>query len=72
MFEVIAAFAAGAASCFVALYLSAILRRRDRPAHGENSKTDVGETVVAVLNGRPIVGRTLFQRLIRRSDHAHP
>ena len=70
MIEIAMAFAAGAATCFAALYLSAILRRRERPAHGENSKTDVGETVVAVLNGRPVVPRSLFQRLTRRFQHA--
>ena len=46
MIELAIAFAAGAATCFAALYLSAIRRRRrPRAARGENSKTRVGETV---------------------------
>ena len=73
MIEIAIAFAAGAASCFAALYLSAVRRRR-RPqaARGENSKTRVGETVVAIVNGREIVAPTLRQRLARRFQNAHP
>lgn len=72
MIELAIAFAAGAATCFAALYLSAIRRRRPRAAHGENSKTDVGETVVAILNGREVLAPTLRQRLTRRFQNAHP
>ncbi len=72
MIELLTAFAAGAASCFAALYISAILRRRPQAAHGENSKTDVGETVVAILNGREVLAPTFRQRLTRRFQNVNP
>ena len=72
MIELAIAFAAGAASCFAALYISAVRRRRPRAARGENSKTRVGETVIAILNGREVVAATLFQRLTRRFQNVHP
>lgn len=71
MIEILIAFAAGAASCFAALFISAGRRRR-RAAPGENSKERVGETVVAVLSDRPVAAASWFQRHFRRFSHAHP
>ncbi len=72
MIELAIAFAAGAASCFAALYISAIRRRRrPRAARGENSKTRVGETVVAIVGGREVLAPTFFQRLTRRFQNAY-